>query len=184
MARKSTSALPLETLGGKQINRMEQAYAAHRRRQYGNLEILRKLLDKDYQPPRMTTSGVEWEEVAQWWPFNVLRQTAEEEDSEGCKRLLQFFLSELGVRLPKGVLMPFRRKRGRPKETEPIYKTWIAQGRPRLDWRVCEDLARSFYALEFEQAKSDLSLRTKLRTRIRVTILRHEVAVTKFRSIS
>jgi hypothetical protein len=113
-----------------------------------------------------------------------LRQTAEEKDSEGCKRLLHFFLSELGVRLPKGVLMPFRGKRGRPKETEPIYKTWIAQDRPKLTWRVCEDLARSFYALEFERGKSDASLRKRLRTRIRVTILRHEAAVTKFGSIS
>jgi hypothetical protein len=41
-----------------------------------------------------------------------------EEDREGCKRLLHFSLLELGVRLPKGVLTPFRLKRGRPKETE------------------------------------------------------------------
>jgi hypothetical protein len=184
MARKSPSALPFETFLGKQMNRMQQAYIAQHRRRYGNLEILCELLNKDYQPPRMTTSGAEWEEVAQWWPFDVLRQTADEDDSEGCKRLLHFFLSELGVRLPKGVLMPFRGKRGRPKETEAIHKAWIARGRPRLTWRVCEDLARGFYALEFEQAKSDSSLRKKLRNRIRVTILRHEVAVTKFGSIS
>ncbi len=184
MARKSASALPLETFLGEHLNRMQQAYTAERRRRHGNLEMLCALLNKDYQPPRMTTSGAEWKEVAQWWPFDVLRQTAEEEDSEGCKRLLHYFLSELGVRLPKGVLMAFRRKRGRPKETEAIYKTWIAQGRPRLTSRVCEDLARGFYALEAEQAKSDPSLRQKLRNRIRVTILRHEAAVTKFEAIS
>ena len=174
---------PIEkTFLGKQMNRMQQAYTVQHRR--SNLVLLCELLDKDYQPPQMTTSGADWEEVARWWPFDVLRQAAEEEDSEGCKTLLHFFLSELGVRLPKGVLTPFRGKRGRPKETESIYKAWIAQGRPRLTWRVCEDLARGFYALEFEQAKSDASLRQKLRNRIRVTILRHEVAVTKFGSIS
>jgi hypothetical protein len=163
---------------------MEQAYAAHQRRRFGSLMIFCELLDKDYQPPQMTTSGADWEEVAQWWPFDVLREAVEEEDTEGCKMLLRFFLSKLGVGLPKGVLTPFRGKRGRPKETESIHKAWIAQGRPKLIWRVCEDLARSFYALEFEQAKSDLGLRKRLRTRIRVTILRHEVAVTKFGSIS
>jgi hypothetical protein len=184
MARKSPSALPFETFPEKQMNLMQQAYTAEQRRRYPNLVLLRQLLDKDYQPAQMTTSGADWEEFAQWWPFDVLRQAADEEDTEGCKRLLHFFLSELGVRLPKGVLTPFRAKRGRPNETESIYKAWITQGQPRLTWRVCEDLARSFYALEFEQAKSDLSLRKKLRNRIRVTILRHEVAVTKFKSIS
>src|ERR1019366_8083267 len=123
-------------------------------------------------------------EVAQWWPFDVLRQAAQEEDTEGCKALLHFFLSGLGVRLPKGVLTTFRGKRGRPKETESIYKAWIAQGRPRLIWRVCEDSARVFNALEFDQSKSDASIRKRLLNRIRVTILRHEVAVTKFGSIS
>jgi hypothetical protein len=184
MARKSPSALPFETSFEKQMNRMQQAYTAQQRRRYPNLVLLRELLDKDYQPPQMTTSGEDWDEVAEWWPFDVLRQAAEEEDTEGCKRLLHFFLSELRVRLPKGVLTPLRRKRGRPKATESIYKAWIAQGRPRLTWRVCEDLARGFYALEFGQAKSDSSLRKRLRIRIRVTILRHEAAVTKFGPIS
>jgi len=29
--------------------------------------------------------------------------------------------------LPKGVLVPFRWKRGRPNETEAIYEAWIAK---------------------------------------------------------
>jgi len=128
--------------------------------------------------------AADWGEVAQLWPFDVLRQTVEDEDSEGCKTLLRFLLSKLGVQLPKGVLTPFRGKPERPKETESIYRAWIAQGRPKLTWRVCEDFARRFYPHEFEQAKSDLGLRNKLRNRIRVTILRHEVAVTKLESIS
>ena len=55
------------------MNRMQQAYTAQHRRRYANLVLLCELLDKDYQPPQMTTSGADWEEVAQWWPFDVLR---------------------------------------------------------------------------------------------------------------
>lgn len=184
MVRKSPGAVPIETFLGKQLDRMEQAYAADYRRRYSNLMMLRELLDKDYQPPRMTTSGTEWEEVAEWWPFRVLRQAAEEQDSEGCKRLLHFFLWELRIRLPKGVLVPLRWKHGRPNETEAVYKAWIARGQPKPTWRVCEDLARIFYAREMEQAKSDTGARRKLRVRIRATLLRHELAATKFAGIS
>jgi hypothetical protein len=163
---------PAETLPTKQKDRMEQAYAAHHRRRFSNLDMLSKLLNKDYQPPRMNTSDLK--EFAEWWPFDVLRQTAAEEDIEGCKHLLRFFLSELGVRLPNGVLMPFRGKRGRPKETEAIYEAWIALGRPNPTWPVCDALARTFYVHEFAQAKSNVILRQKLRKRIWVTLFRHE----------
>ena len=114
----------------------------------------------------------------------MLRQAAEEGDSEGCKRLLYFFLSELDVRLPKGVLIPFRGKRGRPNKTEGIYEAWIAKDRPAPSWRVCDDLAKTFYAAEFAQAKSNPNLRKKLRDRVRATILRHALAATKSAPIS
>ena len=180
MVRKSPRS---EMLLGKHLKRMEQAYAADQRRRYRNLMLLCELLDKDYQAPGMTTSGAEWEEVAQWWPFHVLRQAAEENDSEGCKRLLYFFLLELDIRLPQGVLAAWRSKRGRPNETEEIYKAWIARGKPKPTWRVCEDLARIFYPGEIEQAQSDPGPRTKIRARIRATLLRHELAITKFARI-
>jgi hypothetical protein len=132
----------------------------------------------------MITSGADWEEVAQWWPIRLLREAAEEGDSEGCKRLLAFFLSELGVRLPKGVLIPFQWKRGRPNETEEIYKAWIAKGRPAPSWRVCDELAKAFYAAEFAEAKSNSNLGKKLRDRVHATLLRHELAATKSAPIS
>jgi hypothetical protein len=177
-------AAPVKTFLGKHWDRMEEAHAAEYRRLYPNLVALAKLVNKSFELPPMSTSGQEWDRVAQWWPFCVLRETAREEDREGCKRLLHFFLLELGVRLPKGVLTPFRLKRGRPKETEVIYQAWIAQGRPRLTSRVCDELAQRFYGPEFARAKSYTAIRTRLRTRVKATILRHEVAATKFERIS
>jgi hypothetical protein len=166
---------------------MEKAHAAEARRLYPNVAALIELLDKgEDEPPRMITSGPFWEEVEQWWPIRLLREAAEEGDSEGCKRLLYFFLSELGVRLPKGVLIPFRGKRGRPNKTEGIYEAWIAKGRPATTGRVCDDLAKTFYAAEFAQAKANPNLRKKLRDRVRSTIVRHRLALdaTKSPSIS
>jgi hypothetical protein len=92
----------------------------------------------------------------------------------------------MNVWLPKGVLIPFRWKRGRPNETERIYEAWIAKGRPATNWRVCDDLARAFYVDEFAQARSSPILRKRLRDRIRGTIQRHQLleAATKSASIS
>jgi hypothetical protein len=183
MEVQSPTAVSIETFLGKHLNRMEEAHSAEFRRRNSNLLMLCKLLDQEYQPPPMTTWRPEWDAVAQWWPFGVLRQVAEELDREGCKRLLYFFLLELGVRLPKGVLMPFRLKRGRPKGTEAIYQAWIAQGRPKPTSRVCDELARRFYDPELVRSRIPAA-RTRLRNRIRATILRHEMAVTKFAPIS
>jgi hypothetical protein len=101
----------------------------------------------------------------------MLREAAEQGDSEGCKRLLDYFLSNLGIRLPKGVLVPFRWTPGRPKETERIHEEWIAKGRPVLNWRVCDELAKTFYPEEFARAQANASLRKRLPDRVRATIL-------------
>jgi hypothetical protein len=123
----------------------------------------------------LVTTGAYWEEVSQWWPFRLVREAAEAGDREGCKRLLSFFLTQLGVFLPEGVLIPFRWKRGRPNETERIYEAWISNGRLAMTWRVCDELAKTFYAEEFAQARSNGALRKKLRDRVRATLLRHSV---------
>lgn len=182
MIKKSPSKLPLGKFFGKYAPLLEQAFADERRQRPGNLLAA----GSEDQPRRMITFGRDWEDVAEWWPIVVLRQAAEEGDSEGCKRLLSLFLLELRVRLPKGVLIPFRWNRGRPNETERIYEAWVAKGRPATSWRVCDDLARAFYADEFAQAKSNSSLRKKLRDRVRGTILRHQAmaAATKSAPIS
>ena len=185
MAKKSPTTLPIRKFFGKYANAIEKAPAAEERRLYPNVAALIELIEKgEHEPPRMTTSGAVWEEVKQWWPIRVLREAAEEGDSEGYKTLLHWFLSELGVRLPKGVLIPFRGKPGRPNKTEGIYEAWIAKGRPATTGRVCDDLAKTFYADEFAQAKSNPNLRKKLRDRVRATILRHALAATKSAPIS
>jgi hypothetical protein len=184
MARKSPTTLPPGKFLGKYVSLMEKAHAAEQRRRFGNLMALLELLDKEYKPPPMTMSGGFWKEVEQWWPFVVLRQAAEDGDSEGCKRLLYSFLSELNVQLPKDVLIPFRWKHGRPSETEAIYEAWIARGRPTTTWKVCDELAKIFYAGDFAKAKSDPKLRKNLRDRIRATLLRHRLIATKSIPIS
>jgi hypothetical protein len=123
-----------------------------------------------------------WKEVADWWPVRLLQDAAAEGDSEGCKRILHYFLTSLGVQLPQGVLVPFRWKRGRPNETEGIYEAWIAKGQPAPAWRVCDDLAKTFYGDEFARAKSNPSLRKRLRDRVRATILRHQLALAATKS--
>jgi hypothetical protein len=166
----------IETFFGKYWKRMEEAHSAEFRRGCSNLILLVEILGQEYQPPPMRTSGPEWERVARWWPFGVLREAAEENDPEACKRLIAFFLAELGIRLPKGVLIPFGLKRGRSKDAkaEEVYQAWVAQGRPKPTARVCDELARRFCGPEFARAKSYPAVRTRLRRRVRATIVRYE----------
>ena len=50
-----------------------------------------------------------------WWPVRLLREGAAEDDSEGFKRILHYFLMSLYIQLPKGVLIPFRWTLGPPE---------------------------------------------------------------------
>jgi hypothetical protein len=125
-------------------------------------------------------------ELWDWWPIRLLRTAAAENDVEGYKRILHFILLDLGVRVPAGVLVPFRWKVGRPPETERVYAAWVERGKPALDFRALDALAKHLYADEFTRALSDGTLRKKLRDRIRNTIRRHQpgVPATKSRSNS
>jgi len=184
MPKKSPTKLPITKFLGKYPPLMAKARAEQERQRYGKLAVLANW-GKD-QPPAMITSGRDWEDFADWGPIGVLRQAAEEGDHEGCKRLLSYILMGLDVRLPTGVLMPFRWKRGRPNETEPIYEAWVAKGRPIPSWRVCEELAKAFYPDEAAKARSDTNVRKTLRDRVRKTIRRHQLitAATKSTPIS
>jgi hypothetical protein len=131
----------------------------------------------DYaSPPRLITTSQLWEEFKQWWPVGLLRAAARENDIEGYKRVLAYLLLILHVPPPDGVLVPFRWKRGRPEETEMIYRAWLAMGKPPLRWRVLDRLAKTFYTDPFTQALSDGKLRKNLRDRVRNTIRRYEPA--------
>lgn len=136
--------------------------------------------------PRFITTRMLWDEVEHWWPIRMLREAAKENDGEGFKRLLDYFLLRLRVKPPRSVLIPFRWQRGRPEETEMIYDAWVTMGRPTTQWRVLDELAKMFYADQFASARSDTKLRKNLRDRIRATIRRHEAraVATKTRSIA
>jgi len=186
MAKKNPTAVPVRKFFGKYYPAIQKAYAAEerQRRPMSLLEVAELIETREYEAPRMINSRDLWEEVGDWWPVRLLREAAAEGDGEGCKRLLDYFIRNLAVQLPKGVLVPFRWKRGRPNETQGIYEAWMAKGRPATTWRVCDDLARAFYWSEFVQARSDHRLRKKLRDRVRSTILRHQLAATKSTPIS
>jgi hypothetical protein len=186
MAKKKPTAVPVQKFFGKYHAAIQKGRAAEKRhrRPMNVLQALELIEKGEYEVPRLITSEDLWEEVGNWWPVRLVQEAAEEGDIEGCKRILHYFLCQLGVTLPEGVLIPFRWKRGRPNETEGIYEAWIATGRPPLTWRVCEDLAKTFYADEFAHAKSNPIHRKKLRDRVRATILRHQLAATKSTPIS
>jgi hypothetical protein len=121
-----------------------------------------------------------WETVENWWPFRILRIASDTGDAEGYKRLLSYFLLELGVKPPKGVFTPFRWPHGRPRETttELICAAWEAEGRPTPDARVLNRLVRTFYVTEFDDAGRDLKLKKNLRDRVLATLLRHQARAT------
>ena len=190
MAKKSPTTLPFRKFFGEYASAIEKAHAREERQRNGKAVTLRQFVQSvangEFEPCRLITSADLRAEVEQWWPIRLIREAAEAGDVEGCKRLLHYFLLELQVPLPDGVLRPFRWKRGRPKETEGIYASWIERGRPALTWRVCEDLTKNFYPEEFARAKSNPNLRKKLRDRVRATIARHQqvLAATKPAGIS
>lgn len=178
MAKKNpATTMPVRKFFGKHFAAIQRGHATEeRQRSMTLMDVFESIGKGEYEIPRLITSEELWEEVRDWWPVRLLREAAEEGDREGCKRMLHYFLLQLDVPLPKGVLMPFRWKRGRPNKTEGIYEAWIAKGRPRLTWRVCEDLAKTFYGSEFAQAKSDSKQRKKLRDRVHSAVLRHQLA--------
>ena len=174
MAKTSPTSLPVDKFFGKYASAIQKAHARENRPRLISAASL--LDDFDFEFSRLISTDDLWRELPLWWPIRMLRDAAGQGDTEGCKRLLHYFLGNLGIHLPKGVLVPFRWNPGRPKQTERIYEAWIAKGRPVLNWRICDELAKTFYAEEFATAQSDPSLRKRLRDRIRATILRHEAA--------
>jgi hypothetical protein len=186
MAKKKPTAVPVRKFFGKYYSAIQKGHAAEerQRRPMSVLEVIELIQKGEYEASRWITPVEMWTEVEDWWPVRLLRQAAEEGDSEGSKRLLDYFMKNLDVQLPKGVLVPFRWRRGRPNETEGIYEAWIAKGRPGMTWRICDDLAKAFYGSEFVKARSDPRLRKRLRDRVRSTILRHQLAATKSTRIS
>lgn len=178
--RKSPAAVPLSKFLGKYASEIVENHARDRRRAaVTNVGAFLACIENgDYSasPPRLISTSELCEEVKQWWPFSLLRAAALEDDLEGYKRVLAYILDMLDVPPPDGVLVPFRWKRGRPEETEMIYRAWLAMGKSPLCWRVLDQLAKTFYPDQFTQAMSDGKLRKNLRDRVRNTIRRYEPA--------
>jgi hypothetical protein len=128
----------------------------------------------------------EWQVCRQAPLVNLLREAKRENDCEGYKRLLYYFLGELDVKPPAGVLIPYRWKPGRPQHTQAIHEAWVAKDRPPLTWRTLDGLAKTVYPSDFARAASDAKIRKNLRDRVRAAIRRHEqvVAATKLERVS
>ncbi len=88
---------------------------------------------------------------------------------EAFKKILDAWLSQLGVPPPEGVLTPWRRKLGRRRkpEIDLIVATWVALGRPYLSR---QNLARAVYAEDF--ATADVRQRRRLVNRCRRAVER------------
>ena len=171
--RKPTQQTP-KAFFGEYWNAMVEAHKAERRPrnlQTGHLGTSKAPRLIDGKRPSSTDL---WDAVEEWWPIQLLQEAAEKRDAEGFKRILSDFLRNLHAFPPKGVLVPFRWKRGRRKETENIYAAWLESGRPETDRRVCDQLAKQFYPEEYTEPKKDGKVRKKLRDRIRATIRRHD----------
>ena len=177
MPRKNPAAVPLKKFFGKYASEILENDARDKRRAaVTNVgEFLAGIEKGDYaSPPRLMTTSQLGEEVRKWWPVGLLRKAARENQSEDYKRVLAYLLGMLDVPPPDGVLVPFRWKRGRPEETEMIHRAWLAMGKSPLNWRVLDQLAKTFYPDQFTQAVSDGKLRKNLRDRVRNTIRRYE----------
>src|SRR5260370_9240550 len=134
--KKSPMAVPFDKFMGNYAGDLRAGLAADQaaKGHSNSFASLFASLEKGkYEPPRFIVSHMLWDEVEQWWPVRLLRAAAEQNDREAYKRLLHFWLCNLDVPPPEGVLTPFRWTRGRPNETEMIYVAWVAQGRPPLD---------------------------------------------------
>ena len=182
--KKSPTAVPFDKFMGKYAGDIRAGLAADLRGKTRSTlaSFMASVQKGKFVLGRLSTSHMIWDEVEQWWPVRLLRAAAEQNDAEAYKRILHFWLCRLGLAPPDGVLIAFQWKQGRPNETEMIYGAWVAQGRPPLDWRHCDALAKAFYEDEFAKAKSDVKLRKNLRDRVRGTILRHEAAAAAIKS--
>jgi hypothetical protein len=179
MPRKDPAAVSPKKFFGQYASQILENDARDKRRAAVTSagEFLACIEKGDYAtPPRLITTSQLGEEVRKWWPVGLLRKAARENQSEDYKRVLTYLLDMLGVPPPDGVLVPFRWKRGRPEETEMIHQAWLAMGKSLLNWRVLDQLAKTFYPDQFTQAVSDGKLRKKLRDRVRNTIRRYEPA--------
>lgn len=176
MARKNPAAVPVKEYFGKYADDVLAGIKKRERRSSitNAAAYAGSLADGDDERGDLVSTTQLWDAVRQWWPIRLMRAAAGENDTENYKRLLQFLLLELHVPPPKGVLVPVRWKVGRPRETENTHAAWVAMGKPALDRRTVDRLAKMCYGDQYSKALSDGKLRKNLRDRVRNTIGRYE----------
>lgn len=184
--RRNPAAMPIREFFGKYFDAIVKGEAPPPQVPISLRELVRSRQADWYRCFSLKHSDP-WCQLRDCWAIRLLRAAAAENDAEGCKRLLAYILPKLGVQLPKGVLIPFRWKVGRPVDTETLYAAWVERGSPETSWRVLDELAKGFYPEDFLAARSDDRLRKKLRDRIRNTIRRRrrsQIPATKSTLIS
>jgi hypothetical protein len=115
-------------------------------------------------------------EFGRWWLIELLRKAADENNLLACQQLLRLLCVTLDVMLPEGVI-PSPRRSGRQLEdlTHHIRKGWIEMGKPPINAKTCDELARGIYPDEFAKAGLGSKKRKRLRDRIGATIRRYQV---------
>jgi hypothetical protein len=162
MARKKDpTAVPIKQFLGGYASAVAAGHASDKRSRANN--FIDRVLRDDYErePVTITSSAQLWDEVEDWWPVRLLRKAATEKDSESFRRLLHYWLSGLGVRVPKDAL-PLRGSPGRTlkPETLRIYQCWVEIGKPPINGNK---LARqvfgpAFFKMALEERKLRIDL--------------------------
>ncbi len=103
----------------------------------------------------------------------MLRTAANIGDIEGYKRLLWFFLVELNVAPPEGVL-DFRFPKGRPRSEDTrrlICQEWEkSKNKRKRPMEIYSDIAKKIHGDDYKQA--DQKERTKLNARVKAQVHR------------
>jgi hypothetical protein len=158
VAKKNPAKVPFEEFMGQYASPIKNFWGLERLSREGGVSLGALLPAMENgagsgELLNLVTSHTFWDEVEHWWPIHLLRNAAEEHDSEGYKRILHLLLASLGVPPPVGVLAPWKGTAGAPKKssTDSIVKTWETLGRPYLSR---QQLARAVYGQEFSDADS------------------------------
>ena len=113
---------------------------------------------------------------------SLIAAAAEKNSAEAFKEVMAILLRAIRVRPPRGVFTPTVRPPGRPSasSTHAIHKEWVRIGKPAVEKRTLESLAKHFYPQEWQARTA----RKRLCDRVRAAIFRVELAATKSKAIS
>jgi hypothetical protein len=108
----------------------------------------------------------------------MLRMAGQMEASsdEEFRSQLPALLQELGLEIPGGLLKPPAGRAGRPysERTSNIRKEWIRRDKPKITARVCDQLAKQFFAAELKGVDRGSPEHKKARERVRQALKRFE----------